>query len=183
MGANVYRLWAKRKPHRVVWGCDLSNEIDRCSHPYRMRSATNGFSHGLKTVHRTVFASVCALVPPFRIPIRQKEKPHRMVWFFFLAEDEGFEPPQTESESGVLPLHKSSMLRTTSILYSLFLKCQALFSNSVFFLFGRDLRPSRFQYVPVFGDYAWGFRTTKLCAPRVRALPVTSAAPMVKMGS
>ena len=26
----------------------------------------------------------------------------------FLAEDEGFEPPQTESESGVLPLHKSS---------------------------------------------------------------------------
>lgn len=28
---------------------------------------------------------------------------------FFLAEDEGFEPPQTESESGVLPLHKSSM--------------------------------------------------------------------------
>ena len=29
----------------------------------------------------------------------------------FLAEDEGFEPPQTESESGVLPLHKSSMSR------------------------------------------------------------------------
>ena len=29
---------------------------------------------------------------------------------FFLAEDEGFEPPQTESESGVLPLHKSSIL-------------------------------------------------------------------------
>ena len=25
-----------------------------------------------------------------------------------MAEDEGFEPPQTESESGVLPLHKSS---------------------------------------------------------------------------
>ena len=29
----------------------------------------------------------------------------------FLAEDEGFEPPQTESESGVLPLHKSSWWR------------------------------------------------------------------------
>ena len=29
--------------------------------------------------------------------------------FFLLAEDEGFEPPQTESESGVLPLHKSSI--------------------------------------------------------------------------
>ncbi len=30
----------------------------------------------------------------------------------FLAEDEGFEPPQTESESGVLPLHKSSICGT-----------------------------------------------------------------------
>ena len=26
-------------------------------------------------------------------------------WSFLLAEDEGFEPPRTESESGVLPLH------------------------------------------------------------------------------
>ena len=30
-------------------------------------------------------------------------------YLVFMAEDEGFEPPQTESESGVLPLHKSSM--------------------------------------------------------------------------
>ena len=36
------------------------------------------------------------------------KKPHPRVWFL-LAEDEGFEPPQTESESGVLPLHKSSI--------------------------------------------------------------------------
>ena len=33
-------------------------------------------------------------------------------YLHFLAEDEGFEPPQTESESGVLPLHKSSMRGT-----------------------------------------------------------------------
>ena len=30
-----------------------------------------------------------------------------MIAGFPLAGDEGFEPPQTESESGVLPLHKS----------------------------------------------------------------------------
>ena len=30
---------------------------------------------------------------------------------FLLAGDEGFEPSQTESESGVLPLHKSPMCR------------------------------------------------------------------------
>ena len=32
-----------------------------------------------------------------------------------MAEDEGFEPPQTESESGVLPLHKSSKLNVVII--------------------------------------------------------------------
>ena len=34
-----------------------------------------------------------------------KRKPHPKGVVFFLAEDEGFEPPRTESESGVLPLH------------------------------------------------------------------------------
>ena len=37
-----------------------------------------------------------------------KKQRHQKV-SLFLAEDEGFEPPQTESESGVLPLHKSSI--------------------------------------------------------------------------
>ena len=41
---------------------------------------------------------------------KRKTTPYGVV--FFLAEDEGFEPPQTESESGVLPLHKSSICRT-----------------------------------------------------------------------
>ena len=86
------------------------NPNDHVPTSSRMRSHGHGFSHGLKIARPlSIFTPVCGLVPPFRIPIRwQKEKPHRMVWFFFLAEDEGFEPPQTESESGVLPLHKSS---------------------------------------------------------------------------
>ena len=37
-------------------------------------------------------------------------------WLLLLAEDEGFEPPQTESESGVLPLHKSSIAGTFVII-------------------------------------------------------------------
>ena len=37
------------------------------------------------------------------------KKRHPYGWRCLLAEDEGFEPPQTESESGVLPLHKSSI--------------------------------------------------------------------------
>ena len=46
-----------------------------------------------------------------------KQKRHPIGWRLVLAEDEGFEPPQTESESGVLPLHKSSvyMVETTGL--------------------------------------------------------------------
>ena len=40
-----------------------------------------------------------------------KKRPTAKAVRRFLAEDEGFEPPQTESESGVLPLHKSSWWR------------------------------------------------------------------------
>ena len=53
-----------------------------------------------------------------------KKAPATKVVGAFLAEDEGFEPPQTESESGVLPLHKSSMNRTV-VLYPIFSKSQA----------------------------------------------------------
>ena len=48
---------------------------------------------------------------------------------FFLAEDEGFEPPQTESESGVLPLHKSSK-RNKIIIHNLREKSSTFFKKS-----------------------------------------------------
>ena len=38
--------------------------------------------------------------------------------FPFLAAGEGFEPSQTESESGVLPLHKPAMLGTPKRIYN-----------------------------------------------------------------
>ena len=44
-----------------------------------------------------------------RIPSDDKKSRYPNGYLLFLAEDEGFEPPQTESESGVLPLHKSSI--------------------------------------------------------------------------
>ena len=60
-------------------------------------------------------------------PTLQKIKATLLGGFYFLAEDEGFEPPQTESESGVLPLYKSSMLDLTVLLYAKKSKSQALF--------------------------------------------------------
>ena len=50
----------------------------------------------------------------------------------FLAEDEGFEPPQTESESGVLPLHKSSIAGTFVIIRT-FLEMSRSFSKIFIF--------------------------------------------------
>ena len=61
-------------------------------HPYRMRLEINGFSHGLKSVHRTLFAPVCALVPAFRIPLDVKIIPTPDVVGIILAERVGFEP-------------------------------------------------------------------------------------------
>ena len=45
----------------------------------------------------------------FESPLCNKKYGYPNGYPYFLAEDEGFEPPQTESESGVLPLHKSSI--------------------------------------------------------------------------
>ena len=42
-------------------------------------------------------------------PLMRKKVHCNLTTTVDLAEDEGFEPPQTESESGVLPLHKSSI--------------------------------------------------------------------------
>ena len=108
-------------------------EIDRCSHPYRMRPAINGFSPGLKKCPLDTFLPRYAW-PPLRIPHPAKRKATPNGVAFFLAEDEGFEPPQTESESGVLPLHKSSMCQARISLYAFCQKCQEYFSkNSKYF--------------------------------------------------
>ena len=58
-----------------------------------------------------------------------------------VAEDEGFEPPQTESESGVLPLHKSSI-------WNSFIICNYPKKSSTFFKFLQIiflLQPEYFQ--------------------------------------
>ena len=43
-------------------------KMEYSQHPDRMQSVFHGFSHGLKTCHRHVFAPVFALAPAFRIP-------------------------------------------------------------------------------------------------------------------
>jgi len=57
----------------------------RCQHPYGMLSSAPGFSHGLKTCHRHVFAPVYALVPAFRIPLSPEKRSTLLKVLLFLA--------------------------------------------------------------------------------------------------
>ena len=66
-----------------------------------------------------------------------KKHPTTCVVECFLAEDEGFEPPQTESESGVLPLHKSSICEAV-LLYPIMRKSQAVIFEKTDLFFGRQ---------------------------------------------
>ena len=84
--------------------------IDSNPQAYSLRLAINGFSHGLTNCPPDSLLPRLRRGRPFEsaTPVKTKNTTQRVV-FFVLAEDEGFEPPQTESESGVLPLHKSSI--------------------------------------------------------------------------
>ena len=68
----------------------------------------------------------------FESHFEANKKRHPFGWRFLLAEDEGFEPPQTESESGVLPLHKSSI-------WNGFIICNFQKKSSTFFRFQQIL--------------------------------------------
>ena len=84
--------------------------IDTNPQAYRLHLGINGFSHGLTNCPPDSLLPRLRRGRPFEsaTPVKTKNTTQRVV-FFVLAEDEGFEPPQTESESGVLPLHKSSI--------------------------------------------------------------------------
>ncbi len=91
-----------------------------------------------------------------------------------MAEGEGFEPPQTESESGVLPLHKPSISATPIIIRTIPEKSSTISRIFVFLrLPGRHSLPGSRQ------NYSAGFKMTKLCAGMESRLPSTPGAPMV----
>ena len=84
-------------------------------------------------------------------------------YLVFMAEDEGFEPPQTESESGVLPLHKSSIRLAHISLYARRGKSQALFAKVSEIFPGKLILPGKINNIH---HCAFGSSTAKLCDPR-----------------
>ena len=85
-----------------------------------MKSRSGSVEPSPAALVRAAFKSV--RIPP----ISKIKNPTTDVVGFLMAEDEGFEPPQTESESGVLPLHKSSM---NSLIICIILKKSSLPKN------------------------------------------------------
>ena len=112
-----------------------ATQIHLCPHPYRVRPQVHGFSHGLTKCPPDTLLHQCKhWRRPFEsfLILCQIIKATQLGGFYYLAEDEGFEPPQTESESGVLPLHKSSMRNSYII-------CNVPKKSSPFFKFQQIL--------------------------------------------
>ena len=120
----------------------------------RMRDSSESRFRSVKpsraTLHRSVAFDWFDPIP--NPPVKRKATPYGVA--FFLAEDEGFEPPQTESESGVLPLHKSSMRGTKLIILKLPEKSRDFFKIFQFSSQGNFLpfRTSSFRYRKVFSS-------------------------------
>ena len=116
--------------------------------------------------------------------IKKKPQNSEEFWVILMAEDEGFEPPQTESESGVLPLHKSSMSCGQHGYYTAFCEnVKHFFQFLQSFFCGRGIAPPLLYCYRFFVVYAMGFSTAKLCLPSFSLPPSMAASPMVKMAS
>ena len=61
----TYRQFPELRPYKHLSG---NGCIQNPSTSNRMHLDFEGLSHGLKSVHRTLFAPVFGLVPPFRVP-------------------------------------------------------------------------------------------------------------------
>ncbi len=59
-----------------------------------LRSQNDGLSHGLKIARQlSIFAPVCGLVPPFRVPRGIKNSRYPDGYLEFLVRRKGLEPP------------------------------------------------------------------------------------------
>ena len=76
--------------------------MDIRPHPYWVRSDVHGLSHGLKSVHRTLFTPVCGLVPPFQVLRSYQKKPSANALGFFWQGHKDLNPEPTVLETRLI---------------------------------------------------------------------------------
>ena len=100
-------MFADLKPSPAALVCKFSKTIIKESqHPYGMSSFFYGLSHGLKIARsRSIFAPVCALVPPFRVPSRAKHEIKEEIPFgissfiWYTGRDSNPQPSEPDSDA------------------------------------------------------------------------------------
>ena len=93
-----YRTFAKDAPYRRF---SASNLFRFHPHPYGMRLKPEGLSHGLKTVHRTVFTAACAAAA-LSSPARSIKKPDTRMGIWFFGTPEGTRTPNPRNRNPML---------------------------------------------------------------------------------
>ena len=90
--------------------------MELCQQPYRLQPLLHGLSHGLKSVHRTLFTPVCGLVPPFRVPPCAERKINKrdtlrvsLLFIWYTGRDSNPQPSEPESDALSIepPVHLS----------------------------------------------------------------------------
>ena len=107
-GASVLIGLFKKCAHTNAFGA--SNIFRFHPHPSGMRLKSEGLSHGLKSVHRTLFAPVRGLVPLFRVPSPRKKMSRPVGAAHFLVREMGLEPTRrnhTHLKRACLPFQHS----------------------------------------------------------------------------
>ena len=136
--AHWFAMTCRRQ--RRVCGCKAVGRNDMLKVVTRLR-LQGGLARGV----RKNLPRGCKGKGAIFIPWVQKKHRSKASFAPAMAGDEGFEPPQTESESGVLPLHKSPMWCTQAeqrlLLYAETAECQEEISDFPRnFFFWRSLR-------------------------------------------
>ena len=144
-------------------------KIDRRSHPYRMRPAINGFSHGLKSVPRTLFTSPYGEAALSNPESDGKKKSHTFRCGFWQRMRDS--NPRKRSQSPVCYRYTNPLcLADNTVIIRLFSKKSSTFFKIFeIFLQGRVAPPLYHFYSST------GCRTTKLWLSRVSSFsPMTT---------
>ncbi len=99
------------------------NKIEESQHPLQDASFSYGLSHGLKIARQlSIFAPVCALVSPFRVPLVAKNKREQKLSLIFWYTGRDSNPQPSEPESDALSIEPPVHLPNSQVIIASFFR-------------------------------------------------------------